>query len=276
MSADATMKTIVVTGASGGIGAAAARRLSREGAKVVVVGRDERRTNQVADELDADRHVADFSRLDDVRALAVELNKLDRIDVLANNAGGVFKERVITEDGFEGTLQVNHLAGFLLTNLLLDKLIASGASVINTSSAAHRPGRIDLRDLQLERGWSTWKSYSNAKLANVLFTRGLHQRHVLDGVSTAAFHPGMVASSFGSDLGGAVSWFYSSGLGKRVMISPEQGADTLVWLAQRTPPRDWASGEYYVKRRLRRVNGQADDATLVDAFWAASARLVEV
>jgi len=275
MNSDATTRTIVITGASAGVGAAAARRLAGEGAKVVVVGRDPRRTNEVADELDAERHVADFAKLSDVHALADALGKLDRIDVLANNAGGVFAERTLTEDGFEKTFQVNHLAGFLLTHLLLPKLIASKASVIQTSSMAHYGGKIDLADLQLERGWSGWKSYNNAKLANVLFTKGLHKHHVLDGVHASAFHPGVVASNFGNAAGKWTRRFYGSALGQRIMISPEQGADTLVWLAERTPPRDWASGEFYIKRTVRRPNKQALDAGLVDAFWARSVHLVE-
>lgn len=268
-------KTIVITGASSGVGEAAARRLAVEGARVVVVGRDPRRTDAVADSLGAERHVADFARLSDVRDLAAELNKLERIDVLANNAGGLFREREVTEDGFEKTLQVNHLAGFLLTRLLWDKLAASGASVIQTSSLAHYRGKIDLADPQLERGWSAWKAYSNAKLANVLMTRGLHARHVLEGVHSAAFHPGVVASGFAREAGGVTSWFYGSPLGKRVMTSPYDGADTLVWLGAGTPPRDWAPGEFYIKRAIRKPNPQASDAGLVDAFWELSERLTE-
>jgi len=275
MTADRTKKTIVITGASAGIGAAAARQLARDGAKVVVVGRDAERTERVATEIGAECHVADFAKLSDVHALAGELNKLDRIDVLANNAGGILRERELTEDGFEKTFQINHLAGFLLTRLLLPKLIASRASVINTSSRAHQRARIDLADLQLERGWTPWRAYGRAKEANVLFTRGLHKHHVLDGVHAAAFHPGVVATNFGGPLGGATQWLYESNVGRRVLLTPGQGADTLVWLAQRTPPRDWAPGEYYVDRTIRRPNRQAYDAGLVDAFWTRSVRLVE-
>lgn len=265
--------TIVITGASSGVGAAAARRLAAEGARVVVVGRDPGRTHAIADEIGAERHLADFSKLSDVHALADELGKLDRIDVLANNAGGMFRERTLTEDGFETTFQVNHLAGFLLTRLLLPTLIASRASVIQTSSAAHYRGHLDLNDVQLTKGWSPWKAYCNAKLMNVVFTQGLHKHHVLDGVYAASFHPGVVASGFG-DIGGLTGWFYASELGKRTMITPDEGADTLVWLAQRTPPRDWLPGEFYVKRRARRVNRQALDQGLVDTFWTRSVHMV--
>lgn len=274
MTSDATTRTIVITGASAGVGAAAARRLAREGARVVIVGRDPKRTNAVGDELGVERHVTDFARLSDVHDLAAELNKLGRIDVLANNAGGIFQQRTLTEDGFETTFQVNHLAGFLLTHLLLPKLIASRASVINTSSAAHYRGKVDLADLQLERGWTAWRAYANVKLMNVLFTRGLHTHHVLDGVYAAAFHPGVVASNFGQTGSPLTARFYASGLAKRIMITPDAGADTLVWLAQRTPPRDWAPGEYYDKRQVKRPNKQALDSGLVNAFWARSKHLV--
>lgn len=238
-------RTIVITGASSGVGAAAAR------------------------------HVADFSRLSDVHELAGQLAKLDRIDVLANNAGGIFRERTLTEDGHETTLQVNHLAPFLLTRLLMPKLVASGASVINTSSAAQYGRHLDLDDLLLERRWTPMRAYGRAKLANVLFTKALHKHHVLDGVYAAAFHPGVVATAFGSDLGGMTSWFYGSTVGGRIMLTPEQGADTLVWLAQRTAPRDWTSGEFYIKRRVARPNRQALDSGLVEAFYQRSIHLVE-
>ena len=126
------MRTVVITGASDGIGAAAARRLHADGHRVVVVGRSPE-TRAVAAELGVQHHVADFARLDDVRALAADLASLERIDVLANNAGGIFGDRTLTADGFEKTLQVNHLAPFLLTALLLDTLLASGAAVVNLS-----------------------------------------------------------------------------------------------------------------------------------------------
>ncbi len=268
-------KTIVITGASSGVGAAAARRLAAEGATVVLVGRNAQRLDAVADPLGAERHVADFAQLSDIHALAGELNKLDRIDVLANNAGGILSERTLTEDGFEATLQINHLAPFLLTRLLMPKLIASGASIINTSSAAQSMGRFDLADLQLEKKWTNWRAYGNAKLANVLFTRALHKHHVLDGVYSAAFHPGVVATAFGDGAGGVTARFYHSRLSGRFMVSPEEGADTLVWLAQRTPPRDWTSGEFYTKRVVRRPNKQARDAGFVDAFYQRSIHLVE-
>lgn len=268
-------RTIVITGASDGVGAAAARVLAEQGHEIAVVGRTRLKVEAVAAEIGATPFVADFSRLTEVRRLAAELKtRYPRIDVLANNAGGIVSKRTITEDGHELTLQMNHLAPFLLTNLLLDRLIESRASVITTSSMAAAGGRINLHDLELERGWNKWKAYNNSKLMNVMFARGLHRHHVLDGLSAAAFHPGMVASNFGRSSKGLTGWFWNSTVGRKIMITPERGADTLVWLATGTPPRDWASGLYYVERRPRIPNRRILDDLLVDKFWKASTALV--
>lgn len=271
-------RTVVVTGASDGIGAAAARELARGGDRVVVVGRSPERTRAVADEIGAPHHLADFARLDDVRALADDLRTAyPRIDVLVNNAGGIMGHRELTEDGHEKTLQVNHLAPFLLTHLLLDRLTEARATVVSTSSVAARLfGRIDLEDLQNERGYTPNKAYGDGKLANVLFTRELHRRYGSRGVAAAAFHPGTVATSFATGSTSAMRWIYRTPLRHLVLTSPEAGADTLVWLVRGTPGQDWVPGEYYEKRRPTRTNPQADDGALAAAFWDASARLVGI
>ena len=193
-----TARTVIITGASDGIGAVAARQLAARGDHVVIVGRSPDKTHAVASQLRADAFVADFARLDDVRDLATALlERYPRIDVLANNAGGILGRREITVDGNEKTFQVNHLAPFLLTNLLLDRLADSRATVINTSSVANsRFARFDIDDLNAERGYSENRAYGNAKLANILFTTELHKRTFDRGISTAAFHPGIVATNF--------------------------------------------------------------------------------
>lgn len=269
-------RTIVITGASDGIGAAAARALAQGGDRVVVVGRTPAKVESVAQACGgADSFVADFARLADVRGLASDLlARYPRIDVLVNNAGGFFDERAVTEDGHEFTFQVNHLATFLLTTLLVPRLAESKASVITTSSRAHLRGRLDLADLELSQRWSGWRAYANSKLANVLFMRGLNRRHGLEGIASVAFHPGLVSSAFGTQARGATRWFYTSPLAKRIMLTPEQGADTLVWLAQGSPPRDWAPGMYYVDRLPAAMSKLALDDTLADAFWALSERMV--
>ena len=175
-----TRKVIVITGASDGIGAAAARALSARGHRIVLVGRSREKTQRIAQELEQEFHVADFAELEQVRALAhLLLERHPRIDVLANNAGGVFgRNRQLTIDGHEVTFQVNYLAPFLLTSLLMERLIESRASVINTSSVANRAyGRIDLANLNGQKRYSPVTAYGNAKLAQILFTRELHHRY---------------------------------------------------------------------------------------------------
>jgi NAD(P)-dependent dehydrogenase (short-subunit alcohol dehydrogenase family) len=267
-------ETIIITGASDGIGAAAARALSARGHTIVIVGRSPQKTAKVADALGADHFVADFSRLSEVRRLAVELReRYPRIDVLANNAGGIFGDRTITDDGHELTFQVNHLAPFLLTTLLMDRLILSRARVINTSSVANLSGNIRIDDLDLATQFTAGRAYSNAKLDNILFTSELSRRFGAEGITTAAFHPGVVASNFASDSTSPLRVIYRSVL-RRTLISSEKGADTLVWLATTTPGTDWTSGEYYIKRKPGRTNRQADDAQLASALWERSAALV--
>jgi len=267
-------RTIVITGASDGIGAAAARALSSAGDRVVIVGRSPQKTEAIAAELGVDHFIADFSRLDEVRTLAAELLKrYPRIDVLANNAGGIMGDRELTVDGHEMTMQVNHLAPFLLTTLLMDRLLVSRATVINTSSAANRFGRINLDDLDNARKYSANKAYGDAKLANILFTRELHRRYNARGLVTAAFHPGIVATSFSANSTSIMRFVYQTAL-KRMLITPEKGADTLIWLAGTAAGVDWQSGEFYEKRRVQSANRQAADAGLATALWERSADMV--
>lgn len=271
-------KTIVITGASDGIGAAAARRLHRDGHRIVIVGRSPQKTEAVARELGADHFVADFTRLTDVRTLAAELDaSYSRIDVLANNAGGIFGDRTKTIDGFEKTFQINHLAPFLLTMLLQDKLTASGASVIQTSSVGARLfGRLNLDDLDHDRDFSPQLAYGTAKLANILFTTELHRRYHAHGLSAVAFHPGLVATGFAAESDSIMKRFYSSRLGRALMSSPDQGADQLVWLATAAPGSEWQAGLYYEKRKpARRNNPQALDRDLARELWDRSAVLVD-
>ena len=268
-------KVIVITGASDGIGAAAARQLHDQGATVVVVGRSPEKTKAVADELGVASYVADFAELDQVRRLADELRRdLPRIDVLANNAGGIFADREMTVDGHEKTMQVNHLAPFLLTNLLLDRLVESRASVINTSSAAHKLfAKLDIDDLEVTKGYTPQVAYGNAKLENILFTTELDRRFHDQGISTAAFHPGGVATNFASESKGVMRFAYHSPLGGLFFISPAKGADTLVWLATSVPGQDWQSGEYYYKRKIKKTAQPAADAGLAVRLWDQSAAL---
>lgn len=266
-------KMVVITGASDGIGAQAARQLHRKGANVVLVGRAPEKTHKIADELGVNSYLADFAKLDDVRKLAHQLKQdYPHIDVLLNNAGGIFGNRELTIDGHEKTLQVNHLAPFLLTNLLLDTLINSKASVVNVSSIANRLyGNLDIHDLELAHGFTPNRAYGNAKLANILFTKELHKRYHERGIATVAVHPGNVATNFASDTTSFFRFIYRTPLAKLILERPAQGADALVWLASSTQGTDWQSGEYYEKRNVGKPNKQALDVALAHELWEASA-----
>lgn len=268
-------RTIVITGASDGIGAAAARQLHEIGEDVVVVGRNPDKTRRVADALGVRSFVADFSDLGQVRELAASLAaEFPRIDVLANNAGGIFAERALTTDGFEVTFQVNHLAPFLLTNLLRETLIASRASVIQTSSAAARLfSRFDIDDLQGERRYSASAAYGNAKLANVLFTKELNRRFGDAGLSAVAYHPGVIASSFGSTSSGSWKFLYGGALAERFLPSTDVGGARLTWLALGKPGVDWQPGGFYANNKPAKTHRRADDPALARLLWDRSAEL---
>jgi NAD(P)-dependent dehydrogenase (short-subunit alcohol dehydrogenase family) len=262
----------VVTGASSGIGAAAAVELAKHGGTVVPVGRDAGRLARVAERIEAvggqtaDPLRADFASLAEVRSLAADLlDRHDRIDVLVDNAGTYTRRRELTEDGFERTLAVNHLAPFLLTNLLLERLrVSAPARVVVTSSEAHRGGLLDFDDLEMERGWSGLRAYSNSKLANVLFTRALARRLEGEGVANC-FHPGVVGTRL--VRGGLISiaWTAVRVFGRR----PRSGADTLVFLARSLEAAD-ISGQYLVDRRPLQLLGQAADEHAAELLWEMS------
>lgn len=270
-------KTIVITGASDGIGAAAARQLSAKGEQVVIVGRSEEKTAAVAKQLNAPYHVADYADLAQVRRLADELRAAyPRIDVLANNAGGLFKQ-AITKDGFPNTFQVNYLAEFLLTHLLLDRLVESHAKVIQTSSIGARwLGSIEIEDFIHNSSKNPLKAYGDSKLANILFTKELHRRYHSKGINAVAFHPGNIASSFGHDFQ-IVQRIYRSPIGRLLLSKPDEGGSALTWLVEGTPGRTWISGEYYENNELPpawKINRQANDAELARKLWERSAELV--
>ena len=230
-------KTIVLTGASDGIGAAAARQLAAEGHRLLLVGRSPEKTASIARDVGAEHFIADYARLDDVRELATGIRRAtDRIDVLANNAGGIFGRRTETVDGHEMTLQVNHLAPFLLTELLREELKAGEGVVLNTSSsAARRFARLDIDDLEGVRSYSPHRAYGNAKLANILHARGLLARYGAEGITAVAFDPGNVRTNFASESNSILRLIYRTPLSRLVLISPERGGANLAFFADGTP-----------------------------------------
>ncbi|MEF2978243.1 SDR family NAD(P)-dependent oxidoreductase [Subtercola sp. YIM 133946] len=272
---------IVITGASSGIGRSAAGTLAADGATVAVVGRNPERTRAVAAEIGGEAFLADYDRLDDVRELAdALLARYDRIDVLANNAGGLVAKRALTVDGHERTIQSNHLAPFLLTNLLLPRLLEGAATapvrVISTASSANNLGRIRLDDLDLRnrRWFGGWPAYGAAKLANILFIQELARRTAGTGLEAYSFHPGFVASSFGAD-----TWplKLSNAIGQgHIGLSPEAGAVPLVQLASLDDVQaalDAPSGTFFDQLKPNgRTSKQAHDPEFATKFWAVSAR----
>ena len=271
----ADARTVVITGGSDGIGAAAARSLAAKGWRVVVVGRNAEKTAAVAGTIGAESFVADFSRLDEVRELAAALaSQIGPIDVLANNAGGIFGDKARTVDGNELTLQVNHLAPFLLTNLLLQQV--SVGAVVNTASIAARlMGRIDLDDLNNDARFSANKAYGDAKLANILFTKGLHRGFAGRPVASVAFHPGVVGTNFSSDSTSLMRLLYRTPLAKLFTISAAKGGETLEWFVTGQPGVTWQAGEYYDERHhATNVNPQIFDEDLLEGLWKRSAELV--
>lgn len=267
------MPTVVLTGATRGIGRAAAVELVRRGVEVAIVGRDADRVRETAEEAGGTvhQHVADLTRMDEVRRLAAEL--LDRyptIDVLANNAGALFTSRHVTPDGFEQTFALNHLSPYLLTTLLLDRLAASGARVVTTASDAHKGGVLDLDDLQAEHGrYRPGRAYARSKLCNVLFTRELQRRR--PELTVNCFHPGVIRSGFARN-DGALTRVGATLIGP-FLGSPERGGARLVWLAL-DPEAGELRGCYLEKNRPVEPSAAARDDTLAAELWERSAQLV--
>lgn len=264
-------KTVVVTGGSDGIGAAAARALVKAGHNVIIVGRNPEKTKRIADELGCPYHLADYARLSDVVRLAGELNAYEKIDVLANNAGGAQKERKLTGDGFERTFQINLLAPFLLTRLLLEKLAASHATVIQTASiAANLFGAdFDPADPESERDFTPFRAYGRAKLGDILFTRELQRRYGDRGISAVAFEPGVVRTNFGSEASAFVNFCYHTPLKYLFTISPEKSARRLTRLALGTPAVDFAPGGVYSYEKPFRLKFRDPDGSAAASLWSA-------
>lgn len=274
----APTRTVVITGASDGIGAIAASELSEAGTDLIIVGRSKEKTDAVARQTGATAFTADYAKLDDVRALAEKISaRVESIDVLMNNAGGTFDPKRRTSDGHEPNFQINHLGSFLLTNLLRDKLAAgSGALVLNTSSVGNLAGSVDLDDLDWERRRALeLRCYGTGKLENILFTRGIAKRWSDDGIVSAAVHPGPAATKFGRDSF-FVGLLYRTPLKRIGTITPEKGAAPLIALANRGADPA-INGKYYSRFKADgRENPQAKKQELIDGLWSASERLVGI
>lgn len=272
------MTFVLITGATRGIGRAAAIALAREGAELAIVGREAERVAAVAQEARAARsgtsdapvheHLADLSLMAEVRRFAEEVRERHgKIDVLANNAGAMFATRGETSEGFERTFALNHLAPFLLTNLLRDRL--DGGRVVTTASDAHKSGRLDLDDLQSTRSYAAMRVYGTSKLCNILFTRELARR--APELHANCFHPGVVRTGFGKNENSI--WKILTTLGGPFFRSPQRGARSLVWLAL-SEQAAALDGEYVVDEKVQAPTRQAQNEQLAAGLWERSAALV--
>jgi len=272
-------KVVVITGGTSGIGEVAAQRLAGMGARIILVARDKARGEATLSRLRSDGtsalhsiHYGDLSCISEMKRLATEIVAAEpRIDVLINNAGAMFGSRQETADHLERTFALNHMAYFVLTLGLRERLIASSpARVVNTASDAHRGNKLDFDDLQSTRGYSGFKVYGRSKLCNILFTRELAHRSRGEGVTANCQHPGFVATRFGDNSGGFLS--LATRLGKAFAISPEKGAETIVYLAS-SPDVAGISGEYFHECRPATPTAEAQDEAAARRLWVESARL---
>jgi NAD(P)-dependent dehydrogenase (short-subunit alcohol dehydrogenase family) len=274
-------KSVLVTGGTGGIGMATAAALAALGARVGITGRDQARAAAAAAGIRAatgnpavDVFTADMSVQAEVRRLAAQVaDTYPRLDVLVNNVGGFWAHRHVTADGLERTFALNHLASFLLTNLLLDRLTASApARIVTVSSGAQARGRIDVDDLQGERNYSGQRAYSQSKLANVMFTYELARRLEGTGVTATVLHPGVVRTSFGAEDQAAHVAFVIRAA-RPFMKTPAQGAVTPVYLAS-SPQVEGVTGQYFANRKPKTSAKAACDTAAAARLWQASSDLV--
>jgi retinol dehydrogenase 12 len=275
-------KVVVITGATSGIGEVAAQRLAGMGARIVLVARDKTRGQESLTRLYKSNpsishsiHYGDLSRISEMKRIAAEIAAVEpRIDVLVNNAGAMFGSRQMTEDNLELTFAINHMAYFVLTLGLRERLLASStARIVNTASDAHKGRVLDFDDLQSAKGFSAVNVYGRSKLCNILFTRELSRRWGGKRVTANCLHPGFVATRFGDDSGGFLSRVMS--VAKLFAISPEKGAETIVYLAS-SPEVASVTGEYFYKCRPAMPTADARDDAAAKRLWIESAKLAGI
>lgn len=270
-------KTIVITGATSGIGEVAAIRLAEQGARIVFTARDTVRAAATMEKLRRANgavehavHLADLSLLAEMKRVAGEIAEEPQIDVLINNAGAVFGTREETRDGLERTFALNHMSYFVITNLLLPRL-KPGARIVSTASGAHRRAILDLDDLQSRRNYSGFPVYARSKLCNILFTRELARRIAGSGVTANCLHPGFVATRFGDQSGGLLAMGVWAA--KRLSaISEEEGAKTLIYLAASQNVAE-VNGAYFYECKIDMPSPAARDDRAAKRLWDMSAEI---
>ena len=276
-------KTVVVTGGTSGIGEVAAVNLAGQGARIVLIARDPARADATLAKLRTANpsalhtvHLADLSSLAEMKRVAGEIAAAEpRIDVLVNNAGAVFTARQESVDGLEMTFAVNHMAYFVVTNILLPNLKATpGARIVSTASMAHSSGKIDFDDLQLRKKYSTFHAYGTSKLMNILFNCELARRLEGSGVTANCLHPGGVATRFGSNNSGLMAVIFKVAI-SIAGISPEKGAQTIIHLAS-SPDVATISGEYFYKCKVIEPTAAAQDDAAAKRLWDVSAKIAGI
>jgi NAD(P)-dependent dehydrogenase (short-subunit alcohol dehydrogenase family) len=272
-------KTIVATGATSGIGEAAVLALAGQGARIVIVARDEARGRATMQKIEAKApglghrlYLADLSSIAETRKVGAAIVASEpRIDVLINNAGALFSNRRVTPEGVELTFALNHMSYFVLTEALRERLIASApARIVSTSSTAHQGAKLDFNDLQSANGYGGLKVYGRSKLANILFTRELARRLAGTSVTANCLHPGVVKTRFGESSGGFAGLLIP--FLRPFFISPEAGADTIVYLAS-SPDVVGMTGGYFAKRKLTEPSAAARDDAAAKRLWIESEKL---
>jgi NAD(P)-dependent dehydrogenase (short-subunit alcohol dehydrogenase family) len=269
-------KTVVITGATSGIGEVAAVRLAGQGARIIFTARDQKRADatmarlrQANGSADHRAHFADLSLVAEQKRVGAEIARESRIDILINNAGALFSHRTETSEGLEKTFALNHMSYFTITNLLLPRL-NPGARIVSVASGAHRRGKMDFGDLQSRHGYKGFPVYGKSKLCNILFTRALAKR-LPSGVTANCLHPGFVATRFGDQSGGWVQKLV--GIAKSLgAISQEEGAKTILYLAT-SPDAANVSGEYFYQCRIDTPTAAARNDADAERLWQESARI---
>lgn len=261
-------KTVLITGATNGIGKVAAQDLIGQGAEVWIVGRNPQKTASTAYQLGAAGHfIADLSMRPEADQMACTFaEQVGKLDVLLNNAGAIYDRRSESKEGIEMTWALNHLAYFIVTRELLPLLRSSQGRVVNVSSSAHAGGKIRWQDPEFKTGYSAWGAYNQSKLANILFTRELAYRERETGVTANALHPGFVASGFGrnnTQMGKLLN------MTSALALSDEQGAKTSIYLAS-SPEVEGKSGLYFAKSQIAQPAAQALDDAAGKRLWALS------
>jgi NAD(P)-dependent dehydrogenase (short-subunit alcohol dehydrogenase family) len=272
-------KTVVITGATSGIGEVAADRLALKGARIVFVARDRERGEATLKHLNAiapgamhSAHYGDLSLISEMKRVAGAIAAADpKIDVLVNNAGALFTSRQETADGLEMTFALNHMSYFVVTNALLGPLKAAGnARIVSTASDAHKGAKLDFDDLQMKQNYSAFRAYGRSKLMNILFIRELARRLAGSGVTANCLHPGFVATRFGDNNPGLTS--IAIKLGKNFALTPEQGAQTIVYLASSDDVAGKSGGYYYKNKMIAPTRVAQNDAD-AKRLWDISAKL---